>query len=219
MGTGTLVTRHEFLKALHQLLRPQIYLEVGVQHGWSLQLSEAPISIGIDPEPLIQVPLQSNCTVMQMTSDEYFDCTPGHSDELNKPGIDLAFIDGMHLYEYALRDFSNIEKLSHEHTVVVFDDVLPTTQEMAAREICAGDWTGDVWRVYDHLLAWRADLVLTLVDTEPTGTLVVTHLNPAREIRDPLPSWGSPPVPAYILDRRHAWAPELVLQQLARRLL
>lgn len=215
MGAGTLVTRHEFLKALHQLLRPQVYLEVGVQHGWSLQLSEAPRSIGIDPEPQYS---SEDHAIYKMTSDEFFDKESGWTDDLRAP-IDLAFIDGMHLYEYALRDFRNIERFSSGRTVVVFDDVLPTTQEMAAREICAGDWTGDVWRVYDHLLAWRADLVLTLVDTEPTGTLVVMHLNPAREIRDPLPSWGSPPVPAYILDRRHAWAPELVLQQLARRLL
>lgn len=215
MGAGTLVTRHEFLKALHQLLRPQVYLEVGVQHGWSLQLSEAPRSIGIDPEPQYS---SADHAIYKMMSDEFFDKKSGWTDDLRAP-IDLAFIDGMHLYEYALRDFRNIERFSSERTVVVFDDVLPTTQEMAAREICPGDWTGDVWRVYDHLLAWRADLVLTLVDTEPTGTLVVTHLNPTREIRDPLPSWGSSPVPVYILDRRHAWAPELVLQQLARRLL
>lgn len=212
------MTRHEFLKALHRLLRPQTYLEVGVQHGWSLQLSEASVwSIGIDPNPLPEAYKLCNDKVIiwDRTSDDFFE-SPSVVGGLV---IDFAFIDGMHLYEYALRDFANIEKHAHERTVVVFDDVLPTTQEMAVREICPGDWTGDVWRVYDHLLAWRADLVLTLVDTEPTGTLVVTHLDPNREIRDPVTYWRPHTVPAYILDRRHAWAPELVLQQLARRFL
>ena len=36
--------------------------------------------------------------------------------------MDLAFIDGLHLFEFSLRDFMNVEKLAHPGSVVVFDD-------------------------------------------------------------------------------------------------
>ena len=39
--------------------------------------------------------------------------------------LDFAFIDGMHLSEFALRDFMNIEEHMDRAGVVVLDDVLP----------------------------------------------------------------------------------------------
>ena len=33
------MTRHEFLQALHELLHPEVYLEIGVQYGTSLALA------------------------------------------------------------------------------------------------------------------------------------------------------------------------------------
>jgi hypothetical protein len=30
-----MTTRHEFLQQLHELIQPKVYLEIGVQHGWS----------------------------------------------------------------------------------------------------------------------------------------------------------------------------------------
>lgn len=224
------------MKALHELLQPQTYLEIGVQHGWSLQLSNAPTTIGIDPNPLLQVklPHQVICT---MTSDEYFrQLTSDVTVDRAADPIDLAFIDGMHLVENALRDFANVEKYCHDRSVIVFDDVLPTTREMAAREQCPGDWTGDVWRVYDILRERRPDLVLLLVDTQPTGVLVVLRPDPIMgpKIMDAYDrTWcmsdddiGKPPHRTYdqielhdaVLDRRHALPADVVLAEVARRL-
>src|SRR5262245_53047739 len=102
---------------LHDLLKPKVYLEVGVQYGLSLDLAyAAEVAIGIDPNPL-RGP-NGNEQIFTMTSDEYF----GTMDQLP---IDFAFIDGSHLYEDALKDFINIAALCHEKSVVVFDDVLP----------------------------------------------------------------------------------------------
>jgi hypothetical protein len=233
VGTGTLVTRHEFLAKLHALLRPNRYLEVGVQHGLSLQLSHAPISIGIDPEPLI-TPNWSQVgryvALIRQTSDEYFADEDQITADLGGHKIDLAFIDGMHLVENALRDFANVEKYTHDRSVIVFDDVLPTTVAMAAREQCPGDWTGDVWRVYDILRERRPDLVLFLVDTQPTGVLVVLR---------PDPVWGPKYMAAFeyawdhgrtvrtyeqidlhdaVLDRRHALPAPVILAEIERRM-
>ncbi len=216
-----MTTRHEFLAQLHELLKPKVYLEIGVQHGWSLQLSKAAMSFGIDPNPLLQN--RGHHKIYEMTSDLFFDMETGWDDDITSP-IDLAFIDGMHLAEFAWRDFLNVAKYCHAGSVVVFDDVLPTTQEMAAREQCPGDWTGDVWKVYYRLREYT-DLVLALTDTTPTGTLVVTGFD-LNEIQ--CATWAGLEDHAYpldipyppqdqVLDRRHAWSASAVLENLKDR--
>lgn len=213
-----MTTRHELLEQLHELLKPKVYLEIGVQHGWSLQLSKAPISIGVDPNPIVSVPLDDHHAVVKMTSDEYFAenwGSRGPSGAVDP--IDLAFIDGMHLAEFAWRDFVNVAKYCHANSVVVFDDVLPTTQEMAAREQCPGDWTGDVWKIYFQLRE-DSNFVIAPVDTTPTGTLVVTGFGPGMYAPDELAfPLDDEDVPAQILDRRYAWSAPAVLENLRDR--
>lgn len=218
-----MTTRHEFLSQLHDLLKPKVYLEIGVQHGWSLQLSKAPISIGVDPQPIISVPLEDHHAVVKMTSDDYFAedwGSPGPSGAVSP--IDLAFIDGMHLAEFAWRDFVHVTEYCHAGSVVVFDDVLPTTQEMAAREMCPGDWTGDVWKVF-YELRYITNFVLQLVDTAPTGTLVVTGFDDAANADSDvlLSDYGyfgiNAPLMTDVLDRRHAWSAPAVLENLKDR--
>jgi hypothetical protein len=135
---------------------------------------------------------------------------------------DLAFIDGMHLYEYALRDFMNIEKVSKldGSTVVVFDDVLPRNNAEAARVQCPGDWTGDVWRVHRILRTLRPDLGLALVNTTPTGTLLVRGLDPRNDVLqtmwhtiEALYPLDDEEVPEEVLNRTHALDPRWVLEQ------
>jgi hypothetical protein len=92
--------------------------------------------------------------------------------------IDFAFIDGMHLVEYALRDFINCEERSHPGGLIALDDVLPYADEIAHREPLPGDWTGDVWKLWPILAEWRPDLKITMVDVEPTGLMVVQGLDP-----------------------------------------
>lgn len=165
-----MTTRHEFLTQLHSLIKPERYLETGVQHGHSLNLAHtAKVAIGIDPQPLCQP--HGNQIIYTMTSDDYFQYMADGTS------IDFAFIDGSHLFEDALRDFINIEMCSDQDAVVVFDDVLPTTQEMTSRMMIPGHWTGDVWKVHQILTKYRPDLYLLLVDTEPTGTMVVYDLD------------------------------------------
>ena len=208
-----MVTRHEFLAELHALLRPRGYLEVGVQHGYSLQLARCR-AVGIDPAPQLHTPLGLNASIEQCTSDEFFggaNSALALGAKLPFPALDLAFIDGMHLYEFALRDFIGVERLAHPGTVTVFDDVLPRNQHEAARVQCPGDWTGDVWRVEPILRAWRPDLRIALVDTQPTGVMVVYGLDPTStvlsdEYEEILRHWPleDVPVPDPVLHRHHA---------------
>lgn len=207
------MTRHEFLAALHELLRPKVYLEVGVQHGTSLALAvHSERAIGVDPEPSLLLQHERHGQeVYAVTSDAFF----AEHFEVIPEQVDLAFIDGSHLAEDALRDFINIEQYCGPKSVVVFDDMLPYSQAIAERVQPPGDWTGDVWKVfyaiqeeYDECLEYR------LVDTFPTGTLMVWGFhehNGQPEIGD----YSSDEVPSEIINRTRASQPQAVLESLA----
>lgn len=170
-----LMSRHQLLASLHEVLQPRTYLEVGVNTGRSLTLSRTR-SIGVDPFFTVDTELQCDVHLVRATSDEFFarEHPLAHFD---RPLVDLAFIDGMHLSEYALRDFMNIEAYCHAGSVLVFDDMLPRKQIEAdrARRGSAehGAWTGDVYKVTETLRTHRPDLLVIEVDTKPTGTVVV----------------------------------------------
>lgn len=215
----------DFLKQVHETLEPRGYLEIGVRNGDSLKLASCP-AIGIDPaynipgldnRKLLQT--YGNAILYSDTSDGFFavqdDLAPSRFEHFD---VDLAFIDGMHLIENVLSDFINIERHSNERTVVIFDDVLPYNQAIAAREQPPGDWTGDVWKIIPILECFRPDLAMWSVDTSPTGALVVTGLDAespgARFLSDHYADIVegvcclgsvSDAVPDYILDRRDSW--------------
>ncbi len=172
------IDKHEFLSFVHQNLKPEKYFEIGVQRGKSLALAECE-AIGVDPMPMIEGALPGRCRVVTMTSDDYF----AHSaDEELTPGPDLVFIDGMHLFEYALRDFMHIERFASPWTLVVIDDIFPVHPAQAERRRNTRTWTGDVWKLYEILKTYRADLFLMPFDSAPTGILLVTALKPENRI-------------------------------------
>jgi hypothetical protein len=176
--------RHDFLRQLHELLRPATYLEIGVQTGRSLaQAGPRTYSVGVDPAPVIQVPIVGPNIIYRQTSDAFF-AGPGapRSPVLHPWPVDLAFIDGMHLVEYCLRDFMGVERLARPdgRTVAVFDDVLPYSADIAGRVPLPGDWAGDCWKIFPILDGFRHDLTLILVNVAPTGVLVALDLKPGN---------------------------------------
>ncbi|CAN5220146.1 hypothetical protein BH09ACT10_BH09ACT10_31210 [soil metagenome] len=173
------LSRHELLGELHRLLAPRTYLEIGVNDGASLTLSRTR-SIAVDPEFAISYPLHCDLALVQATSDEFFagDAPCAH---FNGVPIDLAFIDGMHLSEFAYRDFMNTEHHMSPAGVVLLDDMLPRNSLEAARDRMTSSWTGDVYKVVAALQDTRPDLVVIPVNTAPTGTLIVLGLDPASK--------------------------------------
>jgi hypothetical protein len=207
----------DFLAELHQQLAPPTYLEIGVRSGSSLALSRAR-SIAVDPDFRITSELRCDLTLRRTTSDEFF-ADPSALDDFGNAGIGLALIDGMHLYEYALRDFINIERSSSWWTVTVLDDMLPRRVEEANRDRTTVAWTGDVYKVALALSRHRPDLRLLPVHTRPTGLLLVINQDPqSRVLADNLDaviaefaSSDPQPVPIDVLDRHGAFDPRLLL--------
>lgn len=177
-----------FLRYLHENLRPKTYLEVGTCTGDSLALSRA-ASIAIDPRFLISNNVVGDkplCLLFQMSSDSFFhQYRP--SDILGMP-IELAFLDGFHIFEFLLRDFINVEKSARKNSVICLHDCIPSDVYMAARDENdlearnrsrhPGAWTGDVWKAAVILKTHRPDLRIWAVNAKPTGLVLITNLNP-----------------------------------------
>jgi hypothetical protein len=212
------MSRHELLQVLHDRTQPRTYLEIGIRTGNSMALSRTR-SIGVDPFFKIDKPIQCDVQLIKATSDDFFagDNPLAHFDGVP---VDLAFIDGMHLSEFALRDFINIEPFMADTGVVVLDDVLPRNGLEAARDRKTEPWTGDVYKVVETLRRTRPDLVVLLVNTAPTGTAVVIGVDktstllkdayPAEEAYLTRPDPQTPP--QEYLDRSIALEPAILLE-------
>ncbi len=174
---------YEHLNVLHHLLTPQAYLEIGVWTGKSLALS-ASRSVGIDPAPVIEVdPLGTKpwLKLYRLTSDQFFEAFD-RDDVLDGADLEFAFIDGMHRFENVLRDFANVERWCSPQGVIAIHDVLPAAVDWALREPAHLSWTGDVWRIVPCLHLLRPDLRLTVVDSFPSGMLLVGNLDPSSTV-------------------------------------
>jgi len=167
------------------------YLEVGVRDGGTIVNATCP-TIGVDPNFAFRIsPIGKKRALhlFQMTSDEFFrDYDP--KAILGAP-VDFAFLDGLHQFEYLLRDFINTERCCNRNSVILLDDCLPVNIEMTERthtratrvDVEIKDfWTGDVWKVVSILRKYRPDLRITPVDVQPTGSILVSNLNPDSSV-------------------------------------
>ena len=164
----------EVLQLLHQTIDPDKYVEIGVAEGRSLKLAKCR-SIAIDPSPRITHEIEENKTLYEITSDAFFanyDLT-----ELLDGHFDLAFIDGMHLAEYVLRDFISLEKHSHMASCIVIDDILPDDIDWATRERVRKEWTGDVYKLIYILKNYRPDLNIEIFKVDLKGIAIISNLN------------------------------------------
>ncbi|MFB8774837.1 class I SAM-dependent methyltransferase [Streptomyces broussonetiae] len=229
--------RHEFLRGLHKAVANRNYLEIGVNDGRSLTLSRVP-SIAIDPAFKVTSEIRCDVHLAKATSDAFFErpdplahLKGGRHPLRNmargrhplahwrRTTLDLSFIDGMHLFEYALRDFINVERHSDWSSVIVFDDMLPRNVDEAARDRHTGAWTGDVYKIIEILSRYRPDLATVLVDTQPTGQLVVFGADPGNTVLkdkydEIMAEYDVPDpqkVPEAVLDRVRAVRPEDLL--------
>jgi tetratricopeptide (TPR) repeat protein len=170
------------LRRIHAHVRPRTYVEIGIWQGASLRLADATTSvIGIDPEPRLDAPPASNQRVFRQTSDAFF---AEHDLGVLFGGVavDLAFIDGMHRFEFVLRDFVNLERFCTRESTIVVHDCFPLDAATAARERVTRFWSGDVWRAVLALKQYRPDLAIHTVAAPPTGLAVIRNLDPSSRV-------------------------------------
>jgi len=167
--------KHRILEDIHAQLEPEIYLEIGVDQGVSLALARCR-AIGVDARPALKLTRQlgDNATLVAMSSDAFFRERAG---TLLPVPPSLVFIDGMHLFEFALRDFMNVEMFSSPGSLVIIDDVYPCHPVQASRLPRTDSWTGDVWKLHPILREARPELTLVSLNATGTGLLLIAGLD------------------------------------------
>jgi len=171
-----------WLERLYKTLAPESVIEIGVFHGKSLALVQPPaVAIGVDPAPALEVPLKTETHIFTETSDEFF--AQGRPEKLfaARP-LSVGYIDGLHLFEQALRDFIHLESYSGTRSVILFHDTIPLDEPTQTRTRETAFHTGDVWKTVLCLKHYRPDLDIFTIATPPTGLTVVTGLDPTSRV-------------------------------------
>lgn len=173
-----------FLDQLHGANLFDWYMEIGCRTGRTF----APVrskTVAVDPFFLAEsniIGAKPALHLFQTTSDAFFD-----GGFLKKNGIKLSFsfLDGMHLFEYLLRDFMNTEANSVAEGVIAMHDCCPSSNEMTTRDLenlPRGSWAGDVWKLIPILQEYRPNLTITVLDCKPTGLVLVSGLEPKSTV-------------------------------------
>jgi predicted O-methyltransferase YrrM len=156
------------------------YLEIGVFTGVVFFSIAAKSKTAVDPmfrfsktKRLMQgLRSISNLTAnyIEKTSDDFFS---QDSDRLFKyQKIDIALIDGMHVYYVALRDIENTLLHLQPNGVIVVHDCNPQSAQAAEsfddlkRRNFEGVWNGDVWKAIVHLRSIRNDIHVFTLDCD-----------------------------------------------------
>lgn len=183
----------QFLQELTGKRLVHNYLEIGVLTGQLLSKINAKDAYAVDPNFNIEHNVAANKDMVFMfqgTSDQFFS---GWAGPVNGGKLDFAVLDGMHTFEYLLRDFYNTEMNCHAGSLIAMHDCLPLNAAMASRKQQdanelgrhtphPGWWTGDVWKIIPIIQKFRPDLKIICVDAPPTGLVFVTNLNPQNSV-------------------------------------
>jgi hypothetical protein len=125
-----------------------------------------------------------------MTSDDFF--AKYNPQVLLRSTIDMAFLDGMHWFEFLLRDLVNVEAHCRNNSVILLHDCIPTDSYVARRD--HGDkshlaetshsewWAGDCWKAVAIIKQYRPDLEIHCFDAPPTGIIAITNLDPTSRV-------------------------------------
>ena len=173
-----------FLDAVHRVMAFGCYLEIGCRTGRTIAPVRGP-TIAVDPFFKVEsnvIGAKPSLLLFQQKSDDFF-----ASRVLEKLGIrvSFAFLDGLHLFEYLLRDFINTEAHSRPEGVIALHDCVPFGEGMLTRDLenlPRGAWTGDVWKLIPILQSYRPDLKITVLNCEPTGLVLISGLDPANTV-------------------------------------
>ena len=178
---------YSVLHAVHSKYRPATYLEIGVAQGRSLALvGKQTRAIGIDPDTaeqgrMMYLSPENRPLLFRTTSDDFFDRADLPA-LMEANTIEMAFLDGLHLFEQTLRDFINVERFSSPETMIFVHDGLPVNRLVAERNRKTAFWVGDVWKIIPCLKKVRPDLEIITFPVQPSGLTLIRGLDPKSRV-------------------------------------
>lgn len=161
---GRMSTASELINKLAALYNAKTYLEIGVADGATFHSVNIEHKTAVDPKFAFDVEKYSNQPgrfYYNLKSDDFFREVEREISESSRDGDftwDIIYIDGLHTYEQAMRDFVNSLRYTRERTILIFDDTVPSNPWAAIPNlaICAyfrdlagvvdGSWQGDVFK-------------------------------------------------------------------------
>jgi hypothetical protein len=167
------------------------YLEIGVFNGRIFFRIKSNFKIAVDPEFFFSNSRKLGKTFLnpynlynqyfQKSSDEFFAADAPAIFSSKK--IELALIDGMHEYAFALRDVENVLKYSDDDAILILHDCNPQSRNAACSykewkdRQYTGTWNGDVWKTILDLRSRRKDLTAFVLDCDHGLGVVVKKKN------------------------------------------
>lgn len=161
------------LTHLRRSLPLRSYLEIGVSKGATFRNVTFERKFAVDPHFRFRYKNTLGEMYYETTSDAYF---AGLNDDVI---FDCVFIDGLHHWEQALRDFDNTLQHTHANSLIVIDDVYPCdefsilrSQEKAvAMRLLkapgvrhANSWHGDVFKAAFMIAYFYPDISFVTID-------------------------------------------------------
>jgi hypothetical protein len=154
------MNRIEFLNRLVDFFQYRTYLEIGVASGDCFKAVKAACKVGVEPEAVVRELSVPASLLFCTSSDAFFAMLNGRNF------FDLVFIDGLHHHEQVYRDVINsLDSLSVGGTIVLHD-CNPRSDAMQRVPRIQAEWTGDCWRAIVRLRMSRADLQVSVLDTD-----------------------------------------------------
>jgi hypothetical protein len=188
--------RLQLIQALINKKKFKTYLEIGVLGGQNFFQVKCSKKIAVDP----QFKFNRNGRIGQgfknlqnfwasfyeIASDDFFKIKADKVFSQRK--LDIALVDGMHEFEFALNDVINSLRYLSDGGVIIMHDCNPLSKEAASSfqewkdRNFKGHWNGDVWKVITYLKNTRADLDVFVADCDH-GLGIITK---AKELRSDL---------------------------------
>jgi len=180
---------HYIVSVIIEKLQAKTYLEIGVFKGDFFFFQRVKRKIAVDPNfkssrLKILTYIRKN-RFFEMTSDDLFSRNP---KILNKYGIDVALIDGLHTYEQSLKDVLNCLKYLNDNGYIILHDCYPpiklqatpakSMEHFKSLNLPKSTWCGDVWKTIPHLRSMRNDLKI-LVFNYDVGIGIITKGEPS----------------------------------------
>ena len=178
------------------------YLEIGVETGFCFFMIKANRKLAVDPEFTIKIttkikayirnPYNFNNSYFELTSDDFFEQQQDYLKKIG--GLDVVFIDGLHLSEQVIKDINNAMKNLNDGGFILLHDCSPAAETSAIRahhkfEVYRmnlpdynGIWNGDVWKAIVELRATRKDINVKVFDTDQ-GIGMITKETPENTIQ------------------------------------